>query len=124
MIEKNGSAVSLTELKKLFQSPKNACKPYIYLPIDGKNNLNTPEKLTKLISGYKKSGFGGIVPFSYKNFTVQPMSEEYYDIYRFINKEAKENALAVGYLDDTYLMREYIAGFGDAKEAIPLWQTG
>lgn len=118
MIEKNGSAVSLTELKKLFQSPKNACKPYIYLPIDGKNNLNTPEKLTKLISGYKKSGFGGIVPFSYKNFTVQPMSEEYYDIYRFINKEAKENALAVGYLDDTYLMREYIAGFGDAKEAV------
>ena len=118
MIEKNGSAGSLTELKKLFQNPKNAYKPYIYLPLDGKNELSTPEKLTKLINGYKKSGFGGIIPFSYKNYSVQPMSEEYYEIYRHINKEAKANALSVGYLDDTYLMREYIGRFGDARDAV------
>jgi len=118
MNEKNVSAVTLNELKKLFQSPKNVYKPYIYLPIDGKNGLDTPEKLSRLITGYKKSGFGGIVPFSYKNYSIRPMSDEYYKTYQYIKKEAKENGLAVGYLDDTYLMREYISGFGDAKEAI------
>jgi len=78
MNEKNVSAVTLNELKKLFQSPKNVYKPYIYLPIDGKNGLDTPEKLSRLITGYKKSGFGGIVPFSYKNYSIRPMSDEYY----------------------------------------------
>ena len=118
MIEKNVSAASMNDLKKLFQNPKNAYKPYIYIPIDGNNALNTPEKLTKLISGYIKSGFGGIVPFSYKSFTVQPFSEEYYKIYRHIQKEAKSNSLAVGYMDDTYLMRDYISALGDAKKNV------
>ncbi len=118
MIEKNVSAASMNDLKKLFQNPKGAYKPYIYLPIDGNNALNTPEKLTKLISGYRKSGFGGIVPFSYKSFTIQPFSEEYYKIYRYIQKEAKSNSLAVGYMDDTYLMRDYIAALGDAKKNV------
>ena len=118
MIEKNISAASMNDLKKLFQSPKNAYRPYIYLPIDGNNALNTPEKLTKLISGYKKSGFGGIVPFSYKNFTVQPLSEEYYKTYHYIQKEAKVNSLSVGYMDDTYLMREYISSLKDARETV------
>lgn len=118
MIEKNVSAASMNDLKKLFQNPKNAYKPYIYIPIDGNNALNTPEKLTKLISGYIKSSFGGIVPFSYKSFTVQPFSEEYYKIYRHIQKEAKSNSLAVGYMDDTYLMRDYISALGDAKKNV------
>lgn len=109
MPEKNVVATSMTELKKLFQSPKNTYKPYIYLPIDGKNGLNTPEKLTKLLTGYKKSGYGGIVPFSNKNYSISPMSEEYYEVYNYIKEEAKENALGVGYLDDTYLMRVYLA---------------
>lgn len=118
MIEKNISAASVNDLKKLFQYPRNVYKPYIYLPIDGNNALNTPEKLTKLISGYKKSGFGGIVPFSYKNYTIQPLSEEYYDVYRYIQKEASSNALSVGYMDDTYIMRVYLSSLGSAKEAV------
>ncbi len=118
MTEKNISAASLTELKKLFQNSKNTYKPYIYLPIDGKNGMDTHEKLTKLITGYKKSGFGGIVPFSYKNFTVPPMSSQYYEIYSYIKKEAEANSLAVGYLDDTYLMREYIEQLGDSQNAV------
>ena len=118
MAEKNVSAASLADLKKLFQNTKNTYKPYIYLPIDGKNGLDTHEKLNKLIVGYKKSGFGGIVPFSYKNYSVSPMSQKYYELYQYIQKEAKENSLSVGYLDDTYLMRVYIGQRGDSRDNI------
>lgn len=116
MNDKNLSAASSAELKKLFQSPKNIYKPYIFLPIDGKNDLDSPEKLSKLIGGYKKSGFGGIVPFSHKSYSVRPLSEEYYEIYRYVAKEAKASSLAVGYLDDTYIMREYISHLDEDKK--------
>jgi len=64
-------------LKKLFQTEKNQNSPYIYLPIDSKDELNTREKLSRLISGYKKSGFGGIVPFCNKNYSIDALTEEY-----------------------------------------------
>ena len=67
MIERTVISDSVA-LKKAFQSDKNTSKPYIYLPIDSQNDLDKPEKLSKLISGYKKSGFGGIIPFCNKNF--------------------------------------------------------
>lgn len=97
-----------SSLKKLFQNDKNSNSPYIYIPIDSKNGLATPEKLSKLISGYKKSGYGGVIPFSRDNYAIDPLSEEYYDVYRMINQETQNNALSLAYLDDTYIMREYL----------------
>jgi len=95
-------------LKKLFQTEKNQNSPYIYLPIDSKDELNTREKLSRLISGYKKSGFGGIVPFCNKNYSIDALTEEYYKTYSVIASEAREAGLNLGYLDDTYIMREYL----------------
>lgn len=105
-------------LKKQFQSEKNPNSPYIYLPIDSKNELDTPEKISKLISGYKKSGFGGIIPFCNNNCEVIPLSEEYYNIYNIIKNETSSSALSLAYLDDTYIMREYIAKLDDPAEAV------
>lgn len=104
-------------LKKLFQSEKNANSPYIYLPIDTENDLNKKEKISKLITGYKKSGFGGVIPFCNKRYSITPLSEEYYEIYNYISQETSSASLALAYLDDTYIMREYIAGLNDPASA-------
>ena len=48
-------------LKKQFQSEKEPTGPYIYLPMDC--GL-VPGKIEKLIAGYKKSGYSGIIPFT------------------------------------------------------------
>lgn len=112
MTEQNSAALTINDLKKLFQN-KTVCKPYIYIPIDNNNDLDKPEKLTKLISGYKKSGFGGVIPYSYKAFGITPMTDEYYDIYRHIKSETENASLKLGYLDDTYMMREYMSKLDD-----------
>lgn len=113
MIDKSQSAATLVELKKLFQN-KAANKPYIYLPIDNKkrdnlDDLMSPDRLGKLIAGYRKSGFGGIIPFSNKTSSIEPFSDEYYSAYKLIKSETDLNSLKLGYLDDTYLMRKYLS---------------
>lgn len=113
MIDKSQNATTLAELKKLFQN-KVTNKPYIYLPIDNKSRDSqesslSPEKLSKLITGYRKSGFGGIIPFSNKTSDIEPFSDKYYNEYRLIKIETDLNALRLGYLDDTYLMRKYLS---------------
>jgi len=100
-------------LKKLFQSDKNQNNPFIYLPIDSENDLNSKEKLSKLISSYRKSGFGGIVPFCNKNYKIDALSDEYYEVYKIIEGEVRNSGISLGYLDDTYVMREYISAQTD-----------
>lgn len=102
-------------LRKQFQSEKEPMGPYIYIPMDC--GL-TDGKLNRLISGYKKSGYSGIVPFTDKNSTVKAYSEEYYEIYDTIYSEAKANQLKLGYLDDSYVMKEYIGKQEDKKDVI------
>ncbi len=118
MNEKTISATSQAELKKLFQSEKNAYNPYIYLPIDSQNDLDKPEKLTSLISGYKKSGFGGIIPFSNKTYNITPLSDEYYRVYKCIKEETDANSMQLGYLDDTYIMRAYLSALPEQSDAV------
>ena len=42
-------------------------------------------------------------------------SDEYYDIYKTIKSEAESIGLSVGYLDDSYIMREYISKAEEPK---------
>ena len=93
-------------LKKQFQSGKEPVGPYIYLPMDC--GL-TPGKIDKLIAGYKKSGYTGIIPFTDKNSEIKALSEKYYEMYSHIKKEAEICQIKIGYLDDSYVMREYIS---------------
>lgn len=102
-------------LRKQFQSEKEPMGPYIYIPMDC--GL-TDGKLNRLISGYKKSGYSGIVPFTDKNSTVKAYSDEYYEIYDTIYSEAKANQLKLGYLDDSYVMKEYIGKQEDKNSVI------
>ncbi len=103
------------KLKKLFRDPKNGCGPYIYLPIDTKNGLDKPERIGELLSGYARAGFSGVIPFSYKNFGVQALSEDYYALYLAIREAAESAGLSLGYLDDTYLMRVYLGGLPEKE---------
>lgn len=96
-------------LKKLFQSEKSYCAPYIYLPMDSGRGLDEPEKIGRLVSGYKKSGFGGLIPFTNNNYEILPHSPEYYDFYTHVKAETDGQGLILGYLDDTYVMRRYMA---------------
>lgn len=102
-------------LKKQFQSEKEPTGPYIYLPMDC--GL-VPGKIEKLIAGYKKSGYSGIIPFTDKNSVVKALTREYYDMYGRIKKEADACQMKLGYLDDSYVMREYIAAQDNAEDVI------
>lgn len=102
-------------LKKQFQSEKEPTGPYIYLPMDC--GL-VPGKIEKLIAGYKKSGYSGIIPFTDKNSVVKALTREYYDMYDRIKKEADACQMKLGYLDDSYVMREYIAAQDNAEDVI------
>ena len=97
-----------SSLKKIFQNDKNFTSPYIYLPIDSKDNLDSTLTISKLVSGYKKSGYGGVIPFSNKNYGIRPLTEQYYKFYSDVKNETVSNMLKLGYVDDTYIMREYL----------------
>lgn len=96
------------DLKKYFQSTKREYAPYIYIPITDDPRVSTEESLGKLIQEYKRAGYGGVIPFVPSESRITPFSEQYYMIYGAIADEAGANGLSLGYLDDTYLMKEYL----------------
>jgi len=104
-------------LKKLFQTEKNICAPYIYLPMDSARGLDDPDKIGRLVSGYKKSGFGGLIPFTNSNYEILPLSPEYYEFYANVRAETDEHGMILGYLDDTYVMRRYLAQLDEPEAA-------
>ena len=110
-------AADTAGLRKAFQSGKGGEGPYIYYPLDSGREEDKPERMAKLFAGYKRSGFRGVIPFSYKEYTYAPLSEAWYGLYDQVAAEAKTDALSLGYLDDTYIMRAYIAGLEDPASA-------
>lgn len=108
-------AADSVELKKIFQNGNREYSPYIYIPITSEKDLATEERLEKLIQGYAKSGYAGVIPFSYGHSDIESLSPKYYSVYNKIQKLATANKLATGYLDDTYIMRNYIAKEGNGK---------
>ncbi len=98
----------ITDLKKLFQSPKRDTAPYVYLPINGAPEVSDTDKLAKLFGEYRKENYCGIIPFVPAESKIVPFSEEYYIICGAIADAAAQHDLSVGYLDDTYMMREYL----------------
>ncbi len=100
-------------LRKAFQSGKGGEGPFIYYPLDAGRNADKPERIAKLFAGYKRSGFRGVIPFSYKGYSYTPLSAEWRALYGQVAAEGRGNALSLGYLDDTYIMRAYIGGMED-----------
>ncbi|MCR5682134.1 MAG: hypothetical protein K6G29_06755 [Clostridiales bacterium] len=111
------AAADPAALKKAFLGQRSALSPYIYLPLDTKGGLDREERIAKLFAGYKKSGFWGVIPFSNKNFALRPLSEEIEAVWGTVVREAEVNDLALGYLDDTYVMREYLKTLPPEEEA-------
>ena len=106
-------AADMAELKKWFQSENRDFSPFMYFPITSENDLHKDEKITKLIQGYKKSGYGGVIPFAFGKSPIKALSMEYYHIIDVVCRAARENGMHVGYIDDSYIMREYIAAEED-----------
>lgn len=103
------------ELKRNFQSAKKDFSPYLYIPISESDGLSEEEKLIKLIQGYKKSNYSGIIPFISSDSTVKPFSALYYKIYDCLAEAADANGLSLGYLDNAYLMKEYLNDFPENR---------
>ena len=102
-------AMDVAELKKWFQTENRDFSPFMYFPITSQDGLATEEKISKLIQGYKKSGYGGVIPFAFGKSPIQALSMEYYKVIDIVCRCAKENGMQVGYIDDSYIMRAYIA---------------
>lgn len=105
----------INTLKSMFKNSIGQNKPFIYFPIDSKDNIDSSEEIYKLFSSYKRHGFGGIIPFSHKDYSITPLSESYYSVYGQLNKAAMDHSLKLSYLDDTYIMREYLSSSPEAS---------
>jgi len=106
-------AADSVELKKMFQTMNRENSPYIYIPITAEDGLDTDERLEKLIQGYAKAGYAGVIPFTYNKSTVEALTREYYSIYEKIRKYAAEHKMQTGYIDDSYIMRTYLSKEGN-----------
>jgi len=102
-------AADTADLKKLFQGDSKEFSPYIYIPITSDNALNTEERLEKLIQGYSKACYCGVIPFAYGKSSIQALTDEYYSMYDLISRLAGDYNMHIGYLDDSYIMRAYLA---------------
>jgi len=96
------------DLKKYFQSARKEYAPFIYYPITKNGGLTNEETIRKLILEYKKTNYCGVIPFVPAESTVRPLSEEYYLAYGTIAEAVQDCGLSLGYLDDVYLMKEYL----------------
>ncbi len=115
MINEKNTINDSAALRKQFQSEKEPTGPYIYVPMDcGLDD----GKLEKLIPGYKKSNYSGIIPFADKNSIVKPYSDKFYNIYDVLHREADSCQLKLGYLDDSYVMKEYIAAHPSPEKVL------
>ncbi len=104
-------------LRKSFLGSRGTEGPYMYYPLDSERGEDQPERIAKLFAGYRHSGFCGVIPFSYKNFAYKPLTEAFDDLWRTVASKAAESSLSLGYLDDTYTMRAYLAGLGEPEKA-------
>ena len=101
-------ATDITELKKRFQTEDRTCSPYIYIPITTEKELDKKEKLQKLLLEYKRSGYGGVIPYAFGKSPITALTPAYYDVYDTICALAADMEWQVGYLDDSYIMRAYL----------------
>ncbi len=101
-------AMDVAELKKWFQSEHRDFSPYMYFPITSQDGLSAEDKIFKLVQGYKKSGYRGVIPFAFGKSPIKALSTEYYRVIDTVCRAAKENGMQVGYIDDSYIMRAYI----------------
>ena len=102
-------ATDVLELRKWFQTENRDFSPYMYFPITSEDALDTEEKITRLIQGYKKDGYSGVIPFAFGKSPIKALSAAYYRVIDLVCQAAKDCGMQVGYIDDSYIMREYIA---------------
>ncbi len=117
-MNENNIPFDINSLKKQFQSDRSAKGPYIYLPLDCAAEDDDRDRIIRLLSGYKKSGYIGIIPFINRNSFVRALSDQYYEAYDMIKEIAAEQRLLVSYLDDKYIMKEYLVLHDDMTSAV------
>lgn len=112
----------ISDLKKHFISPKPENGPYIYIPVNLFDTLDIADfedNISKLISGYKKNGFGGLIPYidsdineqgsvAEEDDIIEPDKELYINIFGTILKYAEKNSIKVAYMDQEIHMRRYL----------------
>lgn len=101
-------AADMTELKKRFQTEDRTCSPYIYIPITTDKELDQRDRLSRLLLEYKRSGYGGVIPYAYGKSPITALTPAYYEVYDTICALAADMDWQVGYLDDSYIMRAYL----------------
>ena len=74
-------AADMTELKKRFQTEDRTCSPYIYIPITTDKELDQRDRLSRLLLEYKRSGYGGVIPYAYGKSPITALTPAYYEVY-------------------------------------------
>lgn len=116
MPDKN--TADIFSLRRTFQNDRNGYGPYIYLPLDRSAKIDTREQLSKLISSYKKSGVHGVIPYSHKNFSITALTDDCGRAWRSAATEVIAAKMQLGYQDDTYIMREYLANTENSDQKV------
>lgn len=88
----------MSELKKLFTAPKNEYKPVPFYHMDG--DIQNDEEIASQLSGYKKSGYGGLALLPVSETVPAYGTPEYYDAYGRLLDRLRKNSMSAIYYDD------------------------
>lgn len=125
--KRDTSKFDILDLRKQFVSPKPESGPYIYIPMDSFDITDFSEyedHVAKLISGYRKSGFCGVIPYIDRDVNgqgrisdgsdvIDSRKDIYLKMFGTILKQAEKNSLKAAYMDQNVHMKRYLNSLSD-----------
>jgi len=105
-------------LRRAFSDPNPMFGPYLYLPVVLEGENATAPRAEKIIAGYKKDGYAGVIPYYPSEGDSRPFGEGYREAMNSVYEACAQNGLLSGYFDDHLAMESYLQLHPEAAEAM------
>lgn len=105
-------------LRRAFSDPHPMFGPYLYFPIVLEGENASLSRAGKVIAGYRKDGYAGVIPYYPSEGDSRPFGEGYMETMHSIYRACAENGLFTGYFDDHLAMESYLQKHPDYAEEL------
>lgn len=107
--------LTIADFKKNFTAVKSEYRPVPFCHLDG--DISDDEYINTLITGYKKSGYGGLALLPVRETLPEYGTDEYYEAYGRLLERLKKAGMSAIYYDD----RDFPTGWagGELAEKYP-----
>ena len=95
-------------LRRAFSVPHPMFGPCMYFPVVLEGENATAGRAEKVIAGYKKDGYAGVIPYYPSEGDSRPFGEGYRDAMLSVYQSCASNGLMSGYFDDHLAMESYL----------------